>query len=146
MGVGLRIFIVNDDNSLERLSLKKYEKLMKRDPDISFPQYASKHVRYAEVAIEFKNRKRVKILRILFLILPFNPEGMIDITEMKKELRLDREAYPLFNDVGISNGITDLPKGIVDTRYLFDRKRLNYEYQWKPTQETETVIIKTIFG
>ncbi len=64
MGVGLRIFIVNDDNSLERLSLKKYERLMKRDPDISFPQYAGKRVRYAEVAIEFENRKLVEIIRM----------------------------------------------------------------------------------
>jgi len=64
MGVGLRIFIFNDDNSLERLALKIYERLMKRDPDISFPQYSGKRVRYAEVAIEFENRKPVEILQI----------------------------------------------------------------------------------
>jgi hypothetical protein len=46
MDAGLRIFIVNDDNSLERLALKKYERLMQRDPDISLPQYAGKRVRF----------------------------------------------------------------------------------------------------
>lgn len=56
MGEGLRIFIVNDDNSLKRLALRRYERLMQRDPDISFPQYAGKRVQYAEVAIEFENR------------------------------------------------------------------------------------------
>jgi hypothetical protein len=39
--------------------------------------------------------------------------------------------------------LTDLPKGIVDARYIFDRKRLNYEY--RPTQEIENVIMKATF-
>jgi len=68
MGVGLRIFIVNDDNSLERLALTRYERLMRRDPDISFPQYSGKRVRYAEVAIELENRKPVEILRMEYFM------------------------------------------------------------------------------
>ena len=75
MGVGLWIFIVNDDNSLKRLSLKKHEGLMKRDPDISFPQYAGKRVRYAEVTIEFENRKPVEILRMEYFIMHFDSKG-----------------------------------------------------------------------
>jgi hypothetical protein len=65
MGVGL----------LKRLSLKKYEGLMKRDPDISFPQYAGKRVRYAEVTIEFENRKPVEILRMEYFIMHFDSKG-----------------------------------------------------------------------
>ena len=77
MGVSLRIFIVNDDNSLERLALKKYERFMQRDPDISFPQYAGKRVRYAEVAVEFENRKPVEILRMEYFIMQFDSKGRL---------------------------------------------------------------------
>jgi hypothetical protein len=80
MGVGLRIFIVNDDNSLERLALKKYERLMQHDPDLFLPQYAGKRVRYAEVAVEFENRKPVEILRMEYFIMHFDSKGRIDGT------------------------------------------------------------------
>ncbi len=146
MGIGLRIFLVNDDDSIKRLPYTKYERLLQRDSEVRFPQYAGKRVRYVETAIEYKQRKPVKIIRILFLILPFNSEGMIDITEKKKESHLAQEAYPLYTNVELPNGISDLPKGIVDARYLFARKRLNYEYRWRPTQEIETAIMKAIFG
>lgn len=146
MGVGLRIFIVNDDNSLVRLALTRYERLMQRDPDISFPQYAGKRVQYVEAAIEYKQRKPFKILRILFLIMSFDPEGRIDITEKKKESRLAAETYPFYTNKELPNGILDLPKGVIDARYIFARKRLNYEYRWRPTQEIEAAIIKAIFG
>ncbi len=76
MGVGLGIFIVNDDDDdyLERLALTRYERLMQHDPDISFPQYGGKRVRYVEVAIEFENRNPVEILRmeyVYYKALPF---------------------------------------------------------------------------
>ena len=76
MGIGLQIFIVNDDNAVKRLALTRYERLMQRDPDISFPQYAGKRVRYAEVAIEFENRKPVEILRMEYFIMHFDSKGM----------------------------------------------------------------------
>jgi hypothetical protein len=80
MGVGLRIFIVNDDNAVKRLALTRYERLMQRDPHISLPQYAGKRVRYAEVAVEFENRKPVEILRMEYFIMHFDSKGRIDGT------------------------------------------------------------------
>ena len=122
--------------------------MLQQDSGVRFPhQYAGKRVRYVEMAIEYKQRKPVKIVRILFLILSFNSKGMIDITEKKKESHPAKEAYPLFyTNVELPNGISDLPKGIVDARYLFARKRLNYEYRWRSTREIETAIMKDIFG
>ena len=95
MGIGLRIFIVNDDDSLERLALTRYERLMQRDPDTSFPQYAGKRVRYAEVAIEFENRKPVEILRMEYFIMHFDSKGWIDGT-VQDELRSKPDPTYLF--------------------------------------------------
>jgi len=45
MGISLRIFIVNDDDTLQRLPLARYDRLLERNPKESMPQYAGKRVR-----------------------------------------------------------------------------------------------------
>jgi len=146
MGIGLRIFLVSDDDSIKRLPYARYERLLQRDPEVRYPHYAGKRVRYVEVAIEFEYRKPVKILRISYFVLLFDSEGMIDIVEMEKESRLATEAYPLFTNSELPDGISEFPNGIIDARYLFARKRLNYEYRWKPTREIDAAVVKAIFG
>ena len=137
MGVGLRIFIVNDDNSLERLSLKKYERLMKRDPDTSFPQYAGKRVRYAEVAIEFENRKPVEILRMEYFIMHFDSKGRIDGSVRDDIMRLGVNLAPpiLFKNDPV----------VIDAQHLFAKKRFDHQFRWSPSPEIKTAILKAIF-
>jgi hypothetical protein len=137
MGVGLRIFIVNDDNSLERLSLKKYERLMERTPGISFPQYAGKRVRYAEVAIEFENRKPVEVLRMEYFIMHFDSKGRIDSTARDDERRLG------VNLIAPIHFETD--PVVIDAQHHFAKKRFDHQFRWKPTPETEMAILQTIF-
>ena len=137
MGVGLRIFIVNDDNSLERLALRKYERLMKRDPDISFPQYAGKRVRYAEVAIEFENRKPVEILRMEYFIMHFDSKGRIDSTARDDARKLGVNLIPPIN--------FETDPVVIDAQHHFAKKRFDHQFRWKPTPEIEMTILKAIF-
>ena len=64
MGISLKIFLVNDDDSIKRLPYTQYERLLRCSPEECFPQYAGKRVRYVKAAIEYKHRKPFKILRI----------------------------------------------------------------------------------
>ncbi|MBW1727432.1 MAG: hypothetical protein JRF31_04475 [Deltaproteobacteria bacterium] len=137
MGVGLRIFIVNDDNSLKRISLKKYERLMKRDPDISFPQYAGKQVRYAEVAIEFENRRPAEILRMEYFIMHFDSKGRIDGTVQDDIMNLGVNLAPPIH--------FETDPVVIDAQHLFAKKRFDHQFRWKPTPEIEMAILKTIF-
>ena len=137
MGVGLRIFIVNDDNSLERLALKKYERLMQRDPDISFPQYAGKRVRYAEVAVEFENRKPVEILRMEYFIMQFDAKGQIDGTVQDDIMSLGVNLTP---PIYFKNDPV-----VIDAQHRFAKKRFDHQFRWKPTPEIEMAILKAIF-
>ena len=84
MGTGFRIFIVNDDDSLRRLSLAKFERLRRRDPEERLPEYAGKRVRYALVVMEVENRKPVGINLIQYGYLPFDSEGRFDHGEKAK--------------------------------------------------------------
>ena len=137
MGVGLRIFIVNDDNSLKRLPLKTYEGLMKRDPDLSFPQYAGKRVRYVEVAIEFENRKPVNALRMQYFMMHFDSKGRIEAAVEDDLISLGANLVPIVN----------FKKDcvVIDAQHLFAKKRFDHQFRWMPTSEIKTAILKAIF-
>ncbi len=139
MGVGLRIFLVNDDDTIKRLPLVRYERLVRRDPQEIMPQYAGKRVRYAEVAVELEQRKPVEILRLQYFILPFDSEGRIDAAEREKEMRLAVDVLPPYTkdeDLG----------DVIDARHFFAKKRYDNEYRWRPTPEIEAEILRAIFG
>jgi len=50
MGLGSRIFLVDDDN-VRRFPFSRYEWLRREDPNESLPEFAGKRVRCAEVII-----------------------------------------------------------------------------------------------
>ena len=138
MGIAIWVFLVNDDDSIQRFPLARFERLIDRDPKERLPQYAGKRVRYVEVALELEQRKPVGILRILYLVLPFDSEGRVDVAEQEKERRLGIEMMPPILDRG--------SKQVVEAGHLFAKKRFDNEYRWEPTQEMESAIIEAIFG
>lgn len=139
MGIAIWIFFVNDDDSIQRFPLARFERLIDRNPNERLPKYANKRVRYVEVALELEQRKPVGILRILYLILPFDSEGRVDAAEQEKERRLGVEMVPPI--------LMDRDsKQVVEARHRFAKRRFDNEYRWKPTQEMEADIMAAIFG
>ena len=139
MGIAIWIFFVNDDDSIQRFPLARFERLIERNPKERLPQYAGKRVRHVEVALELEQRKPVGILRILYLILPFDSEGRVDAAEQEKERRLGVEMMsPILMDPD--------SKQVVEARHRFAKRRFDNEYRWEPTQEIEFAIMEAIFG
>ncbi len=139
MGTAIWIFFIDDDGAIRRYPLARYERLIERDPDEWLPQYAGKRVRYVEVALELEKRKPVGILRILYLILPFDSKGRVDAKEQDKEWRLASDMVPpILPDPG--------PRNVIEARHRFAKKRFESEYRWTPTPEIESAILKAIFG
>ena len=64
MGLSIRIFIVEDDDTIKRLPLASYERLHKRDLYEQLSKYAGKRVRYALIVLDLVNRKPIEIVRI----------------------------------------------------------------------------------
>jgi len=139
MGIAIWIFFVNDDDSIQRFPLARFERLIDRNPNERLPEYANKRIRYVEVALELEQRKPVGILRILYLILPFDSEGRVDAAEQEKERRLGVEMMsPILMDRN--------SKQVVEARHRFAKRRFDNEYRWKPTQKMEADIMAAIFG
>ena len=63
MGLSIRIFIVEDDDTIKRLPLARYERLLKRDPDERLLEYAGKRVRYALIVVDLVNRRPIEVVR-----------------------------------------------------------------------------------
>ena len=139
MGLGTRIFIVNDDDSLERLTLKRYNRLLKGYPDEGLTQYARKRIRYALIVLEMINRKPAEILMTEYSFLAFGSKGRLDAGEREKAARLAMDTL---------EPIAAEPKSgkVIDVKHRFAKKRFNNRYLWKPTPEIEAAIQRIIFG
>ena len=139
MGLGTRIFIVKEDDTLQRLTLKRYNQLIKGYPDEGLMQYAGKRIRYALIVLEMINRKPVEVLMTEFSFLTFDSNGRLDASEREKAARLAMDTLePILP--GKKSG------SIVDVKHKFAKKRFDDRYLWKPTPEIESAIQKAIFG
>jgi len=137
MGLGMRIFIVKDDGSLERLPFGRYNRLLQRHPSERLFQYAGKRVRCVVIVLESINRKPVDILKCQYSYLSFDSNGMLK-KGGEREVKL---AMDMLEPV-----IIERAKQVVDARHKFARKRYAREYRWEPSPEIEASIHKVIFG
>jgi hypothetical protein len=137
MGLGMRIFIVKGNGSLERLPFGRYNRLLQRDHSERLFQYAGKRVRCAVIVVGSKNRKPVEILKCQYSYLSFDSNGMVKKGD-EGEVKL---AVDMLEPV-----IIERAKQVVDARHKFARKRYAREYRWEPSPEIEAAIRKAIFG
>jgi len=138
MGTTIWIFIVDDDDLIERFPLTKYLRLIESDPDERLPQYANTRVQFVEAGVKLEQRKPVEILRLLYFILYFDAEGRVDTSKKENEWQLHAEMAPLFPE--------QKSEQVVDARHRFAKRRFHHRYRWEPTQETEFAIMQAIFG
>ncbi len=83
MCLGLRLYIVSDDDSLVRIPWARYERMVNRDPKERLPRYAGQRVRCVEVVLELEKREPIAIRRINYSLLKFDAHGRVDAIEQK---------------------------------------------------------------
>jgi hypothetical protein len=137
MGLGTRIFLVNDEGSLKRFPLAKFERLLKGEE--CFPKYAGQRIRYVFIVLEVQNRKPIGISKIQYSYIPFDSKGRFDAAERETAAML------------AVNMVPPLPSeqeagGIIRAQHKFAKKRYDNKYRWVPTPQIETAIAKAIFG
>jgi hypothetical protein len=138
MGLGTRIFIVKEDDSLQRLSLKRYNLLIKGHSDEGLMQFAGKRIRYALIVLEMINRKPVGILMAEYSFLAFDSKGRLDASEREKAARLSMDMLgPIAPEQKSGK--------IINAKHRFAKKKFDDRYLWKPTPEVESMIEAAIF-
>ena len=138
MGLSIRVFIVEDDDTLKRLPLARFERLRKRDPAERLSEYAGKRVRYALVIVDLLDRRPIAILKDEFGFLDFDDEGRLkkDEHEKKESLAFDM-LTPLFAD--------QTNRRVIDARHKFAKKRYFDKYSWTPSDKIIAGIAEAIF-
>ena len=139
MGIGLRIFLITEDDSLRRLSVAQFERLRRGELEGRLPEYANKQIRYALVVLETENRKPVAINMIQYAYLFFDSEGRLDATNLEQAARLALDMVPPIPSE-INNG------RVIDAHHQFAKKRYDYQYKWTPTPEVEAALVRAVLG
>jgi hypothetical protein len=139
MGTTLRIFLVNEDDSVRSLSRACYERLLRRESEEALPEYATKRVRCAVVVLDMLQRKPLAISRVVYSFLSFDSDGRLDAAERERETRMALEVVPSTHTRGE-------PQRVIDARHHFAKRRFDREFRWTPTPEIEAAILDHIFG
>ncbi len=137
MGMGSRLFLIDDDDSLQRLSMARLDRLLRFDRQVTLPQYAAKRIRCAMAILEVAGRQVERIRHIDYFILPFDAKGRIDKGEWTRGVRLALELLP-------SISAPTHPKQVIDARHRFIKKQYDHEFKWKPTRKMEEGIVAAI--
>ena len=139
MGLSIRVFIVEDDDTIKRLPLARYGRLLNRDPDERLSRYAGQRVRYALIVVNLVNRRPIEVVKDEYAYLNFDEKGRLKEPELKNE---ESSAFDMLD----FSFLEQKDKRVIDARHKFARKRYFDKYRWDPTDEIVTAIAEAIFG
>jgi hypothetical protein len=134
MGVSIRVFLVDDNDSLQRIPMAKLDRLLHFDRRESLQQYAGKRVRCAMAFSEVAGRRVLSIRNIDYFWLSFDDKGRIDKKEWEKGMRLGMELLPSIPD-------GESPKQVINAQHRFAKRRYEHEFKWKPSRKVEEAIV-----
>jgi hypothetical protein len=139
MGIGIRVFLVDDNDSLQRLPLARLERLLHFDRGESLPQYAGKRIRRTMVFLQVSGRQVLSIRNVDYLLLTFDDKGRINKKEWEKGMRLGMDLLPpLLNE--------ENSKQIINASHRFAKRRYEHEFKWKPSRKVEEALVASVFG
>ena len=139
MGIGCRVFFVDDNDSLQRIPMARLDRLLHFDRRESLQQYAGKRVRCAMVFLEVAGRQVLSISDADYFLLPFDDKGRIDKKEWEKAMRLGMDLLPPLSD-------EQYPKQVIDAQHRFAKRRYEHEFKWKPSRKVEEAIVVAILS
>ena len=134
MAVSVRAFLVDDNDSLQRIPMAKLDRLLHFDRVESLQQYAGKRVRCAMAFSEVAGRRVLTIRNVDYFWLSFDDKGRINKKEWEKGMRLGLELLPSIPD-------GESPKQVINAQHRFARRQYEHEFKWKPSRKLEQTII-----
>ena len=139
MGVSVRVFLVDDNDSLQRIPMTRLDRLLQFDRRENLQQYAGKRVRCAMAFSEVAGRRVLSIRNIDYFWLSFDDKGRINKKEWEKGMRLGMELLPSIPD-------GEHPKQVINAQHRFAKRRYEHEFKWKPSRKVEEAIVTAILS
>ena len=139
MGIGCRILLIDDNDSLHRIPMSRLDRMLHFDRVESLPRYANKRVRCATVFLEVAGRQVQAIRNIDYFLLHFDAKGRINKKEWEKGMRLGMELLPFIPN-------EEHPKKVINAQHRFAKRRYEHEFKWKPSRKVEEAIVGAILS
>ena len=139
MGTGFRVFLIDHNGVLRRISMRQYERLIEPDSAERLPEYAGKKLRFVFVVLDLLRRIPVAIRHIDYFMLSFDASGRVDCSGWDR-------AAALIGEMIYIPILEPQHETVIDARSHFAKKRYFQEFKWTPSEEVETAIMTALFG
>ncbi len=133
--VSVRFFIIADDSEIFRVSINKFERLLKCSDEEKIESFAGKRVRVAEIGVRLENRKPIEVIRAIYYYLHFNEKGILDEDSLIK-------SRSIVSTAGISSIFMEKEQGnIINAQQEFAKRQRDHAVWWKPNMQLEQIIL-----
>ncbi len=122
MGIACRVFFVDDNDSIQRISMARLERLLHFDRTESLPQYSGKRMRCAMIFLQMTGRRVQAIRNVDYFLLRFNDKGRIDKKDWEKGMRLGMDLLPFIPN-------KEHPKQVINAQHRFAKRRYEHEFK-----------------
>lgn len=129
MGNSLRVFLVHDDDSVERIALSRFERLVgRRDLSERWPKHAGKRLRYAMIYLKTDDDE-MEVLHTDFAFLDIDAAGRHSAEAFRKSMQdaMNMIGGSLYKFSNASNVIGEQE---------FLQRRYRVEHKWEPNPAT----------
>jgi hypothetical protein len=113
--ISIRILIVEENDTIKRLPLAHYQRLLKRDPNEGLPKYAGKRVRCALIVVDLINRRPRETVKDEYAFFNFDDNCRLKTSKHEKEESL---AFDMLSFISLEKQ----DKRAVDARHNFAKK------------------------
>jgi glutamine cyclotransferase len=135
----VRHFIIDKNDQIFKISQAKFDRMLTHNSEEKIPSFAGLRLRYAEIAIELRNRKPDSVVRSIFSYLSIDSDGFLDFNRYLKDGGIVSSAgLPDFGKMSGSN--------LIDANKIFSKKLRNNTVWWIPKQEIEKAIYDASLG
>lgn len=137
MGISCRMFLLDQDDGLYRLSSAKFNQMLRDPTSCRLTRFAGARVRMTNVAVELLDRQPIRVVWNTFGFLAFDDEGYFDSGTFDHHQRARAELAwaPLAAELKGAAIIVD-----ATTRFVAQGGR------WKPTRTLQRLIDEAALG
>lgn len=86
MGMSVRMILLDRDDQMLLLPNTMFYKMLSNPESHPLKQFAGQCVRCAEVIVELKSRRPVRVIRVVYPLLRFSPQGVLDKARIEQEM------------------------------------------------------------
>jgi hypothetical protein len=137
MGFSIRAFLLDKEGEPQLFSRARLERLWRNDPRESLPGYAGTDARFALAYIKTDDGHPSEIAHMDYIRLHMGADGRVDEDAEYRRLALAAGSMDF-------PSVLPKPDMLIDAEHLFNRRRYQHEFSWRPTAAQKESLARLI--